>query len=113
MAALPVPVVVPPVELTDDTLGAFEGRLEAVLAAGGPGVVLDMAAVRFLGSSGLGHLVKVGMALEAAQRRLALARCPKDMIKLIRLTGLEALLPHFKTVGDAEAFVASAAVRTT
>jgi anti-sigma B factor antagonist len=105
MSALRVPVVTPPRELTDASLPAFEAQVEPLLAGAGPGMVLDLAGVSFINSTGLGFLVKVGMKLDAANRRLALARPDRNIERTLRLIGLDQKLPLFKTLGDATGFV--------
>jgi anti-anti-sigma factor len=109
MSEGPIPVVLPPGELHDETLGGFERDVEPHLAAAGPGLVVDLSGVEFMSSTGLGYLVKVGMTLDRNQRRLALARGSRRLTRLLRVTGLGPLLPHFGSLDDARAFVAGEA----
>lgn len=100
-----IPIVVPPGELQDDTLVAFEQAVEPLLAEGGPGLIVDLADVAFLSSTGLGYLVRIGMTLDRGQRRLALARGSRRLVRLLRVTGLGPLLPHFASFDEARAFI--------
>jgi len=101
-----IPVLTPPREITEASLEVFEEQLEPHLAAEGPGVVLDLAEVEFIGSSGLGAMVKAGMRLDRRGGRLALA-CPNKTIEnVLKLIGLESKLPVFRSVDAASGFIA-------
>jgi anti-anti-sigma factor len=105
MTRLMVPVLIPPREITDDSLGGFEETLRPHAEAEGPGIVLDLAEVAFINSTGLGSLVKLGMRLDQQRRRLALARPGRRVERTLRLIGLDAKLPVFRSVEEAQAFV--------
>ena len=51
--------------------------------------------------------------LDREQRRLALACGSRRVTKLIKVTGLGSLLPHFGTLEDARHFVAGGATATS
>lgn len=104
-----VPVLTPPEELHDDSLSEFEAEVTPYVSSQGPGIVIDMHGMRFMSSTGLGYLVKVGMRLDQDGRRLALAAPNRKMVKLLRMTGLGSLLPQFRSVADAQRHVAAAA----
>ncbi len=83
----------------------LEVQLEPHLGSEADGIVLDLAAVRFINSAGLGCLVKTGMHLDRQGRRLALA-CPQRSVEAtLRLVGLDSKLPLFKSVQEALDFV--------
>jgi anti-anti-sigma factor len=105
MSAERPPVLTPPVELTHDTVRAFETEALACVAQPNRGIVLDMGSVRFVNSTGLGTLVKIGMRLDAQERRLALARPSAHVERAIRLVGLDAVLRIFGSVGEALEFL--------
>lgn len=111
MTAALVPVLTPPEELHDNSLLEFEAEVTPHVASQGPGIVIDTSAVKFVSSTGLGFFVKLGMRLDETGRRLALAAPNRRIVKLLRTTGLDDLLPHFRTVGEAQAYVSRA--RTT
>jgi anti-sigma B factor antagonist len=100
-----IPVIVPPAELTDASLPGFEEVIEVHLTASGPGVVLDLAEVTFINSTGLGCLVKIGMRLDRQHRRLALARPERKVERMLRMLGLDSKMPVFKSLDDAAGFV--------
>jgi anti-anti-sigma factor len=101
-----VPVLIPPTDLTEATLAPFEAKLMAMLDVKGPGVVLDLDLVEFIGSAGLGTLVKAGMRLGAQGRGIAFARAQKATEQTITLLGLHEKMPIFETVEEACAHVA-------
>ena len=105
MNAALVPVLTPPEELHNDSLVAFEAEATPFVSAKGPGVVVDLQSVRFLGSTALGYFVKLGMRLDAVGRRIAFAAPNRRVAKLIRATGLKELLPTFRSVAEAQAYV--------
>ncbi len=107
MAAATATVLVPPTEITEATLPGFEEELMALVDAEGAGVVLDLAAVGFINSAGLGTLVKAGMRLDKRGRRLAFARAHGAAEHTIRLLGLDRKMPLFPTVEAACAHVES------
>lgn len=102
-----IPVVNLPVELTDDTVVAFESTMAEYVAASGPGIVLDLEGVSFISSAGLGCLVKIGMRLDGKGRRLALARPDAQIERSLRMIGLESKLPMFPDVSAATHHVAT------
>jgi len=108
-SAATVPVVVPPPDLGRETLPAFQEQLEVHLGpeAQGPGVVIDLAPVRFINSTALGYIVTVGKRLAEEERRIALARPQKRTERLLQIVGLGAILPRFRTLPEAQEFVAS------
>lgn len=108
MNAPAIPVVRPPREVTAETLAPFEAELITHLGAGGPGIVLDLEAVEFISSAGLGVIVKYGMRLDGQDRRLAMARADRVIEKTIRLLGLDRKMPLYRSVGEATQFVAGA-----
>lgn len=75
-----------------DAAGAlpFKERVKAELAGHDGRVVLDMAQVSFLDSSGLGALV-AGMKMLDAGRRLELARCGVVVAKVLKLTRMDTI----------------------
>jgi len=105
MTADPVIVVVPPVEITEATLPAFERELMGYLDGHAGGLVVDLASVGFISSAGLGTLVRVGMRLDSRGRRLAFARAQGPAEHTLTLLGLDRMMPLFPTVEAASAHV--------
>lgn len=83
----------PIVRLSGEIDVANAGRIPAqVLAAlefAGPGVVLDMAAVTFIDSTGIGALIAARNACLAADRELRLRQPSEQVKRMLSLTGLD------------------------
>ena len=101
MSSHAIPVLVPPSEITEKSLEQLRAALAPHLDAPGPGIVLDLELVEFINSSGLGTLVQVGMRLDGHGRRLVLARPNKTVERMLRLVGLDAKMPMFRSVEEA------------
>ena len=108
MSAAPIPILVPPKDLTHKTLGPFEGEVAPLRDGDGPGLVLDLSDVNFINSTGLGFLVHLGKDLGESGRRLALAGASRRVDRLIRMVGLGNMLPLFKSVPEATRYVGQA-----
>jgi anti-anti-sigma factor len=106
-----VPVVTAEGELVQATLAAFEREVEPYLEAKGPGLVLDLGEVRFMSSTALGLFVRLGKTMEEQGRVLVLARLSRALERLIRTLGLDEVFPLFRTVPEAQAWVAQRAAR--
>jgi anti-anti-sigma factor len=96
-----IPVVQAPTELVEDALPALDALAGPHLAARGPGLVVDLGGTDFLGSLGMGWLVRLGKALAEEGRVLALARPRRAVLLLLRTVGLDAVIPPFPTVAQA------------
>ena len=81
---------------------AFKEAMRQATAAGDPVVVLDLSAVTFLDSSGLGAVVSVMKHLGAG-RRLELAGLTPAVEKVFRLTRMDSVFTIHAQVPDAEA----------
>ncbi|HXG00068.1 MAG TPA: STAS domain-containing protein [Bacteroidota bacterium] len=66
-------------------------------------VVLDLAGVGIINSSGLGMLIKGASTMKEAGGALKLAAASERILDLIRITKLSGVLPTFPTVADAVA----------
>lgn len=105
-----VPVVSAQGELVQATLAAFEREVEPYVDERGPGLVLDLGGVRFMSSTALGLFVRLGKTLEEQGRVLVLARLSRPLERLIRTLGLDEVFPLFRTVVEAQNWVAQRAV---
>jgi anti-sigma B factor antagonist len=75
----------------------FKDRMREVTAQPAPRVVLDLSAVAFLDSSGLGAVVAVMKAL-APERRLELAGLTPNVDRVFRLTRMDSVFAIHETV---------------
>ena len=101
MSSNDVPVLTPPAELNHKTLPGLRDAAQPYLDADGPGVVVDLASVKFVNSEGLGFLLHLGKDLAEQKRRLALAGPNRKVDRVIRMIGLDQLVPIFKTTAEA------------
>ena len=85
---------------------ALRELLHGFVDASGPGVVVDLGRVGFMSSEAFGHLIRAGMLLSQDQRRIALARADRRVQRMLVTMGLESVLPHFRTLAEAQAYVA-------
>ncbi len=114
MNAPAIPVVVPETELNRETLEALKLEVGPLLQTeeAGPGLVIDMGGVTFINSTALGYVVWVGKELAEKGRRIALARPQRKVEKLLRTVGLSTVLPHFRSINEAQRYVGSAPMKT-
>jgi anti-sigma B factor antagonist len=98
------PLVFPcPAEITSDSLPAMEADVERLLGPEGTRLVLDLQRTTFVGSAGLGLLVRLGKRLHDRGGGLALAAARPPVQRLLRVVGLGQLLPLFPEVEEAAA----------
>ncbi len=101
----PTPVLRLPSEVTNDSIPAVEAEARALLGDHGTRLVVDLGDTDFLGSAGLGLLVKVGKRLHDQGGAIALARPKPVVAKLLRAVGLGGVLPSFPRLEAAVAHV--------
>jgi anti-anti-sigma factor len=101
-----VPVFALPPDVTTERVDDLEPALAAEVA-GSDRVVVDLGAVVFLCSSGLGMLVKASKRLHERGGGLALARPQPGIARLLRMVGLSAVLPVHPTVEAAASALAN------
>src|SRR3954463_11400094 len=81
-----------------DDVGA---AVEELLDAGCPQVVVDLRDLSFLDSSGVHMLIEAGQAAERRRRALALIRGPRNVQRVLQITGTEALFAFVPAEEDA------------
>ncbi len=79
---------------------AFKEALRAQTAEGTEDVLLDLGAVEFIDSSGLGAIV-AALKLVGPSRRLDLARLTPDVQKVFRLTWMNTIFTIHEAIEDA------------
>jgi anti-anti-sigma factor len=85
------------------TAVAAKQRLSEAVAAGTPRLVVDLGAVAFVDSSGLGALIGGLKAARLAGGDLRLARPPEQARVILNLTTLDRVLKLYDTVEEAVA----------
>ena len=79
----------------------LKSRVDEVIANGSPRIVVDLAGVEFIDSSGLGALVSGLKTARQAGGDLRLARAGEQVRTVLSLTNLDRVLRSHDTVGDA------------
>ena len=88
-------------EIDAATAGDLASAVTGALAAGSARVVVDLAQVGFIDSTGLGVLVKSHRAAVAAGATFAVVNPTPQTRKLIRVLGLDQLLTVFESHAEA------------
>jgi stage II sporulation protein AA (anti-sigma F factor antagonist) len=96
-------VLTPVGELDDTSAGLLRDVARDALAARPRCVVVDLAGVRFCGSTGLAALMDVRCDAEAAGVRFGTADGPSILRRVLAITQLGPVLGHRETVADAVA----------
>ena len=78
----------------------FKDAMQATIAGAPPRVVIDLSAVKFLDSSGLGAIVAV-MKMLAPDRQLELCGLTEHVGKVLRLTRLDQVFTIHQSADDA------------
>jgi anti-anti-sigma factor len=90
-------------EMDYKTESVFRPQLEALIARGDRGIVLDLSGVSFCDSAGLNVLLGVRRQAEASGAVVVLAAVPEALLRILEMTGVDQLLPVYATAADAEA----------
>jgi len=77
---------------------ALNTQIHTLIEEGKKEVVLDLAGVDFMNSSGLGMLIGGASTLKGAGGRLKLAGASEKILHLIKITKLSPIFEHFDTV---------------
>lgn len=86
---------------------ALDGALNAVAEAR-DAMVIDLSAVEFMASLGLRTLIKCAKTIKRKQGRLALLAPRPVVAEIIHISGIEDIIPVFKTEAEAVAAVTGA-----
>jgi len=81
----------------------FSETMAEILADEGRGVIVDMEAINYVDSTGLGELVGHMQRFEDQGRTLALSRPDERVLSLFRLTGLDKQIPIYASLDEAAA----------
>ncbi|KUN40455.1 hypothetical protein AQJ30_07360 [Streptomyces longwoodensis] len=83
------------------TASFFQDRLLEKIALGRQRVVLDLDAVPFCDSAGLNVLVHAWQQAKQTGAVLVLACAPQKLQRMLRMTGIDTLMPVYGTVAEA------------
>ena len=106
MAFPDIPVLALPSEVTTDRIEEIEGDADCAIGEEGAFLVIDLARTTFICSSGLGMLVKVSKRLHERGGAVAIARAMPAIGRLLKMVGLDPVLPAFASVEAASVFLA-------
>jgi anti-sigma B factor antagonist len=87
-------------ELDLEVAGDVAAAVEELLDAGFPEVVVDLREVSFLDSSGVHMLVAARRSAERRRRAVSLIPGPRNVQRVLELTGMEALFTFVAAEGD-------------
>ena len=79
----------------------FYSTVRGEIDAGDRAVIMDFGALKFLGSAGLRAVFMTASDLEKRDAGIAVCSPPKPIAKVIRLSGMEQLIPVYQSQGDA------------
>jgi anti-sigma B factor antagonist len=96
-------------ELDLDSAPELRAGLRQAVDDGGDTIVLDLAGVPFIDSSGLGTIVLTYRELQARSGRLCLAAVQPFVLKVFALTSVDTLVSIYDSVEAAEDALAAAA----
>jgi len=88
-------------------LATFFVFQEAAREEKGDRVIVDLTAVPYMDSAGLGAVVQALVAYQKQGRKLALAGMNQRVRALLEMTHLEILFPMFATLAEAEQALAA------
>ena len=105
MNELDIPVLRPPTRLSARSAPLFEAVTKGYYSGEAGGVILDLKDVESITSVGLSQLVLFGRRLSENDAVLALMGGGRAVTRLLRIVGLERVIPHFKTLDEATRWV--------
>lgn len=85
--------------LTRTTLTEFEDVVRAEKAAA---LIVDLSAVPYVDSDGLGAIIKAHVSMSKSGRRLALASVPARLQALLKVTGVGQIISSYASTREAE-----------
>ena len=84
-----------------ETADAFRDRIQGIAAKGGGALILDLEALEYVDSTGVGVLVGALKSFQAANRQILLAAPQRRVLAGLRVTHLDTLFKIYTTLGEA------------
>jgi anti-sigma B factor antagonist len=91
-----------------ETADAFRARVEGIVSKSGGALVLDLEALDYIDSTGVGAFVGALKAFQRAGREILLAAPQRRVLSGLRVTHLDTLFRIYPTLGEALASLADA-----
>ena len=104
-----VPVVTAPAEVDVTNAPALRAALLEAAADGSPALVVDMTRTRFCDSAGLRVLMDAHKRALAAEGTVLLAVPFEAVLRVLEITGIGQVIPHFASLDKALAHAAESA----
>ncbi|WP_055495061.1 STAS domain-containing protein [Streptomyces sp. TP-A0356] len=103
LTATPGPAAVATVagEIDLHTAPGLRTRALELIDQGHHHLILDLSGVGFCDSAGLSALIGIWHGAQEAGGSLALAAVPDRLMRMLTLTGVDSLLPHYPSTTDA------------
>lgn len=103
LTATPGPATVATVtgEIDPHTAPGLRTRALELIEQGHHHLILDLSGVGFCDSTGLSALIGIWHGAQEAGGSLALAAVPGRLMRMLTLTGVDNLLPHYPSTADA------------
>ncbi|GAA2230044.1 STAS domain-containing protein [Streptomyces indiaensis] len=103
LTATPGPAAVATVtgEIDLHTAPGLRTRALELIDQGHRHLILDLSGVGFCDSAGLSALIGIWHGAQGAGGSLALAAVPDRLMRMLTLTGVDSLLPHYPSIADA------------
>lgn len=102
----PSVLVESPARLDQGSAGPYGAFLQGLVDAGAQRLILDLAALEYLGSAGVRSLVMAQQAVQAKGGKLALLSVRPAVREVLRICGLESRLPLAESIEAARRWVA-------
>jgi anti-sigma B factor antagonist len=101
-----VPVVTAPEEIDLTNVPGLRAALQEAAAGGSPALVVDMTGTRFCDSAGLRVLVDAHKRAVAEGGAVLLAVPAAAVLRVLEITGIDQVIPHFASLDEAVAHAA-------
>ncbi|MEW2515388.1 STAS domain-containing protein [Streptomyces sp. NPDC046870] len=103
LTATPGPATVASVtgEIDLHTAPGLRTRALELIDQGHRQLILDMSGVGYCDSAGLSALIGIWHGAQDAGGSLTLAAIPDRLMRMLTLTGVDSLLPHYPSTADA------------
>ncbi|OSZ56385.1 anti-anti-sigma factor [Streptomyces pharetrae CZA14] len=88
-------------EIDLHTAPSLRTRALELINQGHQHLILDLSGVGYCDSAGLGALIGIWHGAQDAGGSLTLAAIPDRLMRMLTLTGVDSLLPHYPTTADA------------
>jgi anti-sigma B factor antagonist len=98
-----VPIVAVSGEVDVYSAPALKDNITEILQSGVTTLIVDLSAVAFLDSTGLGALVEARAATSDAGGSMPLVCSQERILKLFTITGLDGVFTIYPSIGDAVA----------